>query len=86
MKYNITDMNIEVNNNTCGVYSYGSKMRIPTTPTITVNLSLEVYEHQREELQSIENIQKALKDEDKIDELAPSYMELIEKYHPEFLL
>ena len=87
MRYTITDITISKDSSMTKAYAsaggvFGSR---PSNP-VHVDLTLEVFEYDSIELSSVEEFEKALKNDIKLSPDAPSYLELLKKYHPEFLL
>jgi hypothetical protein len=65
--------------------SFNSAINLPDPKKLSVEITLEITDYKSEEISSLENFQNALKDT-KIHPDAPSYIDLLKKYHPEFLL
>ena len=85
MIYSVSSLNIEQNQNYNEGFSMGRSLAMPGLTQTTVNVTFELHNFSLEELKNTESFEKALKQDEVLDG-APSYKELLKKYHPEYLL
>jgi hypothetical protein len=88
MIYRVTSINTQMGSNihqhsvmNGGPYSVNSD-----SPVLTLDVTIEILEPERNMLRSLEDFEAALNGYARVEDNAPTYKELLEKYHPEYLL
>ena len=86
MKYIITSINIEKNTATTYQTISSGPVTVSGSSELSVSVGLLILEHKSSELRDLDAFEMAIKGDNRIQTGAPTYMELLEKHNPEFLL